>query len=291
MYGVVVTKEGPRVLEIQVTRACGRTCRHCAVRGGPGVVETLPMRLLLAAIDDGSAAGYETLRVSGGEPLAYPGLGMLLERAADVGMERHIETSATELTEEHVGALTGAVDGITIGLDGGPAHHDAMRGDGAFFDMVANLPMLGSSGIPFGFRFTARQENLGDVPWAARFAADVGASWLIVQRLQPVGRAAELTSSLLDDLAVLRLRVLCAEAAWRLAERVRLVWQLDPPRARPPTGRCLADSVPLLVVTPDGDVRPGGWREEAAIGNLHRADLPILLSRWRNRPDVSAKYA
>lgn len=254
-------------------------------------MEALPLHLLLAAIDDGAAAGYDTLRVSGGEPLAYPGLGALLERAADVGMDRHIESSATHLVEEHVGALIGAVEGFTIGLDGAPERHDALRGDGAFFDMVANLPMLGGSGIPFGFRFTARQENLGDVPWVARFAADVGASWLIVQRIQHAGRAMELPGSLLDHLAVLRLRVLCAEAAWSLGTRLHLVWQLDPPRAHGPGARCLAEAVPLLVVTPDGDVRPGGWGDGSAIGNLHRADLPILLSRWRHRPDVSAKYA
>jgi Fe-coproporphyrin III synthase len=71
----------PKVLQLHPTRRCNLRCLHCYSSSAPTENSALDATLLLGAIADASAHGYNTVSISGGEPLLYPGLSSLLREA------------------------------------------------------------------------------------------------------------------------------------------------------------------------------------------------------------------
>jgi MoaA/NifB/PqqE/SkfB family radical SAM enzyme len=254
--------------------------------------------LLLAALGDAAAAGYDVASFSGGEPTLYPGLGALLEHARSLGMRTTVTTHGMLLGGRRLEALRGRVDVLAISLDGEPDSHDRMRGRGAFESMAANLEGVRTAAIPFGFVFTLTQHNLDELSWVAQFAVDQGASLLHIHPLEEVGRAAERLAGRTPD------AIESAFAVWatdQLREAVgdRLQIQLDladseqlrnqPARVFATQGRTdddrpLADLVSPLVIEADGMVVPiqHGFDRRYALGNMYDRPLRELMEGWRH---------
>jgi MoaA/NifB/PqqE/SkfB family radical SAM enzyme len=288
-----------RGLQIHPTRRCNLRCQHCYSSSGPEERGALSAALLQDAITDASQEGYTLANFSGGEPLLYPALPVLLHHAHQCGMVTTVTSNGMLLDERRLERLKGGTDVLAISLDGVPASHNRMRGSERAFEVMAGrLEAVRQSGIPFGFIFTLTQYNLDELDWVADFAMEQRARLLQIHPLEEVGRASRLLSGSRPD----DVESACAYlVVSRLRKRVgdRLYVQLDfldrdLLRAHPEyafAGECpgadsepaLADLVSPLVIEADATVVPIGYgfARRYSLGSLHTARLRELAAAWR----------
>jgi MoaA/NifB/PqqE/SkfB family radical SAM enzyme len=293
------TGECFRILQIHPTRRCNLRCAHCYSLSGPEAVDEIEAELLCQAISDASRQGYTLAGFSGGEPLLYDKLPVLLDHARQLGMLTTVTTNGMLLTGERLSELRDRVDLLAISLDGVPASHNRIRDhDRAFEIMSERLDGVRRAGIPFGFIFTLTLYNVHELRWAAEFALEQGAGLLQIHPLEEVGRAAqEMVGGRPDqtEAAVAYLEALWIQA--NAGERLRVHIDLaDRELLRMEPSRAFADrlpdqwqSMPLsalvnpLVVEADGTVVPvqHGFDRRFALGDLRAASLADLAERWR----------
>src|SRR3712207_1573775 len=94
-----------RVVQVHPTRVCNLRCLHCYSESGPDQRGALDVDLLLRTLTDARHAGYDTLGVSGGEPLMYRPLPTLLEHARSLGMATTVTTNGMLLTDRRLDDL------------------------------------------------------------------------------------------------------------------------------------------------------------------------------------------
>lgn len=289
----------PAVLQLHPSRRCPLRCRHCYSLSGPEERQEVALPALLDLMDDAAALGYETVAVSGGEPLAYPHLEAVVEHARGLGLRVTLTTSGVGLTPQRAAFLARTVDVVAVSCDGPAPIHDAMRrATGAFERMARALALLRSAGATFGVLNTVTAESWRHMPWVAELAETAGASLVQFHPLEPEGRARSETAGALPDAAVLshawllatalqahyddRLRVHfdgCIRDAF-LAQPDRFYAQ---PVATP--ARNLAEAVSVLVLEPDGALVPAayGLSRTLAVGDVGRARLRDCWQDWMER--------
>jgi MoaA/NifB/PqqE/SkfB family radical SAM enzyme len=270
---------------------------HCYSSSGPTERDELDPTLLRRAVFDASAEGFTVLALSGGEPLLYRSLRLLLDDAHSSGMVTTVTTNGMLLNRRRLESLHGAIDLLALSLDGVPESHNRMRAsDHAFEAMANNLGAIRESGIPFGFIFTLTQYNLDELDWVYRFAKAEGAKLLQIHPLEMAGRAVHTLADARPD---------SREAVFAELERSRLqtdagadmLIHLDfvsvrslsraPDRAFATDVSAetssLSELASPMVIEEDGTVVPlqYGMAREYALGNLHDANLRQLGQRWR----------
>jgi MoaA/NifB/PqqE/SkfB family radical SAM enzyme len=285
------------ILQIHPTRRCNIQCLHCYSRSGPGVTESLDIEVLLRAVNDAAALGYDVVGVSGGEPMLYRPLTTLLRAAHDLGMRTTVTSNGMLLTERRLEALAGLVDVLAISLDGAPETHVEMRQDpAAFTALEARLPAVRASGIPFGFIVTLTQYNVHELAWVAQFATEQGAALLQVHPLELEGYAVDrLPESVPDptELAYAFVESLRLRGSEAVAVQLDVIRRGDLVRhpedffagdAEPPTR--LGEWLTPLVIEASGRVVPltYGLDPRFALGSLSDAPLSSLAAAWSPAP-------
>ena len=279
------------VLQVHPTRLCNIACAHCYSGSGPTVRGELPLRLLSDCVDAAAELGYRQLSVSGGEPLLYSSLPVLLARARETGMLTTVTTNGMLLTPRRWKPLAGLVDVLAISIDGTPEEHDTIRRrEGAFARTVANLEVARAWGGPFGFIFTLTQYNVDSLEFVVRLAAAEGARSVQVHPLTLYGRAEATMAGARPD--EIELAAALCEAA-RLGHELGVVVHVDALTAdqlldhrellvpRRPVSR-LIDVSPVLIVDADGIVIPMTHDVSGSLrlGSLHDEGLAELASGW-----------
>lgn len=284
------------IFQIHPTRRCNLACLHCYSNSSPTVKDQLNSGVIADALAEAREQGYQVASFSGGEPLLYNDLGVLLRRAKRLGMRTTVTSNGVLLNGRRLEMLAQATDVLAISLDGVPGSHDRMRSrPGAFDRMAANLDAVRATGIDFGFIFTLTLHNVDELDWAAQFAVSQGAKLLQIHPLEEVGRAA-------DDLAGSKADALEFAYAYLEAERIRktfegrLFVQLDlfhrdlvtrfPERFyaddEPPQRSNLAECLTPLVLEADGTVAPIGYGfgRRFALGDVRTRRLRDLAADW-----------
>jgi MoaA/NifB/PqqE/SkfB family radical SAM enzyme len=288
-----------KALQIHPTRFCNLTCLHCYSSSGPDQREELSAPLLVDAITEAYAEGYNDVAFSGGEPILYGELRRLLEHAKGLGMATNLTSNGMLLNGERLAQLEGVTDLLAISLDGVPESHNKMRNSPiAFQKMSANLEGVRKTGIPFGFIFTLTMTNLHELKWVTEFAVEQGASLLQIHPLEEVGRGmTKLQGHRPDEVeaafAYLQTVRLQAEVGNRLAIRIDLIDRelLRPQADRVYAGACctraedrrLADMLSPLVIEQDGAVVPlqFGFSRRYQVGNLHESGFSEMAESWK----------
>jgi Fe-coproporphyrin III synthase len=269
-------------------RRCNLSCLHCYSSSGPEVSEALPLELLTAAIGDAAAEGYNTLAVSGGEPLLYPGISELIACAHEHGMTASATTNGTLSDGRRLEAIR-ELDLLAVSIDGPPASHDRMRGRGSFDRMARRLDAVRAAGIPLGFIFTLTMQNLPELEWVARFALEHGARLLQIHPLELAGRGRRMRSERPDE----------EELQWAVIEAARvqasvgagLVLHVDALPVRRLRPVCEApDSLPFsflvapLVIESDGALVPieHGFDRRWSLGSLQESSLAASVRGFRD---------
>jgi len=284
-----------RVLHLHPTRRCNLRCLHCYSESGPAERETIAPEPARSAVASAARLGYTMLSVSGGEPLMYGGLWALLDEARRAGMIRAVVTNGVSLSASIAGRLRDAVDVVAVSLDGRPDRHNHLRQHpAAFARMEQGLAALRAHGVRFKLLCSVDPGSLADLPWAAAYAVEQGASALQIHPIEPAGRAGDLPHDAAPDETALK--------AYLIAQRLRQIWgdrlQVDVDVADLLPFACdtsapascatviaaddLSAVVSPLVIEPDGDVVPlrYGFSRAFRIGNIHDAPLEDLARTW-----------
>ena len=280
----------PPVLQLHPSRLCNIACSHCYSTSGPRSREQLPLSLLLICLREAAALGYRQLAISGGEPLLYSPLAQLLAGARALGMVTTLTTNGMLASAQRWKPLASLVDVVAVSIDGTPERHDAIRSTGAFATMVANLAVLRSTRVPFGFIFTLTQFNADDLDFVVRLAAQFGARSVQVHPLTLHGRARETMADARPD--GIELAAALFEAS-RLGSELGLAVHVDVLTkdqilayrrelvpARPI--KKLTSAAPVLIVEADGTVIPltHEVNRRLALGSLADTRLELLSSAW-----------
>lgn len=287
-----------RAIQIHPSRLCNLRCLHCYSSSSSKERDALDVELLSNALSDAAGEGYNYVNISGGEPILYQPLEILLRHAKDAGYFTAITTNGMLLDERRLAMLDGITDIIAVSLDGIPESHNRIRNSAIAFDkMSSNLDLLRRSKIPFGFIFTLTQYNLHELEWVIDFALEQGAGLLQVHPLENAGFA---SNQLLDELldrtesayAYLFSGAMSLKFKGKLGiqidyanrtvvkEEPNLVYVLDP---KPKHDALLADCLGELTIEPDGTLVPiqYGFSRKYALGDLHNADFKKLADDWK----------
>ncbi len=283
------------IIQIHPTRRCNLRCLHCYSVSSPEERDQLSTQSLLDALTDAREQGYLTAGFSGGEPILFRDLGLLLKHAKSLGMRTTVTSNGMLLNEARLREIKGCTDVLAISLDGVPPAHDRMRNCVGAFDRTAeNLQAVRESKIDFGFIFTLTQRNVDEAQWAAEFAIAQRAKLFQLHPLEEVGRASDALPGEHPDAVESAFAYLEAERL-RAAYGNKLFVQLDifhrdlvirhPERfnAGPPSNPAkLAECLTPLVLEADGTLVPMGYSfaREYSIGNISDGRLRDVAPQW-----------
>ncbi|MGB8993251.1 MAG: radical SAM protein [Desulfobaccales bacterium] len=147
----LILQGGPGFCQIAVTNACNAHCRFCSFPGVPPAAWVMadPARLY-RGLEAMAAKGVRYLCLTGGEPLLYPELLPVLDRARTCGIRTLVCTNGSLLTPSLIRALRDVdLHTLIISLDAPNAgDHDAHRGlPGLTGHIREMLPELRRAGL------------------------------------------------------------------------------------------------------------------------------------------------
>jgi MoaA/NifB/PqqE/SkfB family radical SAM enzyme len=115
----------PRQLTMAITAKCNLGCKGCNYpnNGFMGGV-TLPLNLILQALDDAHAAGVSTARFFGGEPLLHPHLPEMIAHAKQLGFDVYVTSNGTLLKSRIDKLYEAGLRFISMGFYGVGEHYN-----------------------------------------------------------------------------------------------------------------------------------------------------------------------
>lgn len=139
-----------RSLDIEVTRRCNLRCDYCFVGWSRDWTSDLPFEVAEQVVREG-AGRFDLLHLTGGEPFVYKRIFELIDLGLSLGFgDVLINSNGTVLTDAMIARLGGygGKVGLSISLDGPPALHDPVRGEGRFAQADAAIAKLLDAGVP-----------------------------------------------------------------------------------------------------------------------------------------------
>lgn len=183
-----------RVIHLHASRFCNLACKHCYSASGPHHRDGLRHELIVAALPLLRQEGYEVLSISGGEPLLYTGFESVVRAAFQLGFRINLISNGAPIGGRLLDIIGEYVNLVAISLDGAPATHVEMRGNAHAFAWAQRaLERLATTDTTYGVAYCVSQRSLTDMPWAAEFAAKIGASIVQFHPFAPVGRGRTLS--------------------------------------------------------------------------------------------------
>lgn len=119
-----------RRLTVQVTRYCNLRCGYCYCRPlAPSLQDGIPFPPLREFLIRARRLGVDHVVLTGGEPLAYPNIGDLLDFLVDAKFNLVLETNGSLARESLFERLSGITSHVAVTLDGAkPETHNKIRG-------------------------------------------------------------------------------------------------------------------------------------------------------------------
>lgn len=171
----------PRYVSIALTNACELSCEYCYAPKSSAVLDANRVAAWAVELDNAGCLG---LGFGGGEPTAHPRFAQLCAQvAASTSMAVTFTTHGHRLTRELADALQGVVHFARISVDGVGDTYERMRRRP--FAAVRSAAMLLRSIVPIGINAVINADTIGDLDHIVEFAADVGASELLLLPERP----------------------------------------------------------------------------------------------------------
>ena len=297
-----------RIIDLHPTRLCNLACLHCYSDSDSRQKATLDPDVLCGTLALLRIEGYAVVSLSGGEPLAYPRLGEIVERSQELGFRVTMVTNGLLATERMDPILT-RLDSIAISFDGLAASHNAIRGrPDAFKRACVALERLAATGRPVAAAISLTREAIPELPDLADHLVKLGARALQIRPVARAGRARELASNTFysaGDCARLYLVTLALQQ--ELPSEVRVHCDLAPAHGlwqqreaysglldhyeTHPEDRSLSSLVNPLVITETGRLKPIAYDFDGHfdVATLDDLSPPRLISYKRTRlPSLQA---
>lgn len=139
------------VLQVNITRRCTLTCRHCHVEASPGRSEEMSRQDMAACLFAAASPGVKTLDITGGAPETHPDLEWFLEEAARLDKRLLVRTNAAILTDpaysRFIRLYAEAGVEVVASLPGlNRERTDRIRGDGVFERIIGAMRALNAAG-------------------------------------------------------------------------------------------------------------------------------------------------
>jgi radical SAM protein with 4Fe4S-binding SPASM domain len=160
-----------RYLELQLTRRCNLSCRHCYL--GPPLPEEMPLEEALFISRQFEEMGGLRLIISGGEPLLYPHLRQFIEKTGDLKLRRILLSNGTLIDRDNAPWLK--VDEIQFSLDGWQHGHDMIRGEGSFARVMSGIAAARNADIPVSLATIVHRGNLDEFERIKKFSEEIDA--------------------------------------------------------------------------------------------------------------------
>jgi len=266
-----------RTIHLHPTRLCNLQCLHCYSTSGTQYKSALDPASIGRALALLRTEGYETISLSGGEPLVYRPLHDVILMAKDLGYRVTMITNGLLATERNDPTLD-LLDGMAISFDGLAGTHDRMRArQGAFALASRSLERLAARGRSVACAISVTRETIPELPELAEHLVGLGARALQIRPVAPAGRArtmeglvpfSEADRSRLYLVALALGEALAGTAhiscdlapAWGLwHQRDAYAGLLSNCADVPIYERPLADLVNPLVITDEGILKPGTY--------------------------------
>lgn len=108
----------PLIASLMLTYACNFQCIYCPFHEMNALVEEKPSREWVKIIEGLASINVRRISFSGGEPLLYPDLYHLIERASALGMSKGVVTNGSKLTREKLEMFANiGLDALTVSID------------------------------------------------------------------------------------------------------------------------------------------------------------------------------
>lgn len=173
--------QAPRYLSVALTNACELRCAFCYAPKRSAVLDVDRVAAWAVELD---RAGCLGVGFGGGEPTAYRQFARLCARVAEsTSMAVTFTTHGHRLTPELADALRGSIHFARLSVDGVGATYERIRGRP--FSAVASAAALLRTVAPIGINVVVNADTIGELDDLAGFAADVGASELLLLPRQP----------------------------------------------------------------------------------------------------------
>jgi MoaA/NifB/PqqE/SkfB family radical SAM enzyme len=180
-------------ITFHLTDRCHLDCLHCLRDPAKKPLDLTPElveRVLAQAV---AAYGCCHAGLTGGEPVLHPRLGEVLDGIVRQGCSWHLVTSGgrfarlMDLLAEDP-RRRDALTAVNLSLDGPREEvHDAIRGPGAFREVMAAAARCQAEGLRFTFQIALHAGNAAVVEELGLVAAQLGAASLMFAVTQPTG--------------------------------------------------------------------------------------------------------
>ncbi|GAB1512581.1 hypothetical protein JCM33774_46230 [Actinophytocola sp. KF-1] len=171
----------PRYLSIALTNACELRCGYCYAPKHAAMLNVDRVVSWAAELD---GAGCLGVGFGGGEPTSHPRFAQLCAQITrSTSMAVTFTTHGHRLTPSLADALRGVVHFARLSVDGVGVTYERLRGRP--FAAVADAAARLRSVAPIGINTVVNADTVGQLDDVAEFAADVGASELLLLPEQP----------------------------------------------------------------------------------------------------------
>lgn len=120
-----LVKPRTRKMTVAITAQCNLRCVGCRYGRDFMPGHRLSLEMVKDLIDDGRAAGVETIRLYGGEPLLHKDLPAMVRHGVDAGLRVYVTTNGVLLGKRIDELYEAGLRDITIGYYGTGARYDA----------------------------------------------------------------------------------------------------------------------------------------------------------------------
>lgn len=254
--------EAPRLLTLvaELTYSCRLRCVYCSnpVQAGQRA-RALSTQDWLRVIDEAEALGALHIHFSGGEPLLFSDLELLVRRARDKQLYSNLITSGIPLSRARLEALVVAgLDHVQVSLQAASRESNLrIAGIDATQEKLQVARWVKELGVPLTVNIVLHRENVAELPELLTLAESLQPHRIELANTQYLGWALLNRERLLPSAEQLeRARELAAQARTRLLGKTDVLFVLPDYYADRPRACMQGWAQSYLVVTPDGLVLP-----------------------------------
>ena len=174
----------PAYVQLELTTMCNNRCFFCYNHLTHGHTADLDTQQFKKIIDELADAGVVLCNFNGGEPLLRPDLFELVDYALELGLETHLNTNGTLITDELASKIKARFNGVCLSLlSANPELHEQMVGRaGAWQEAINGMDALHRANKEFSVNICATKINYQEIYSIARLVAAHGGTGLCVTR-------------------------------------------------------------------------------------------------------------
>lgn len=195
-------------IQWHLTERCNLRCRHC-YQGPRRPLEMTAgevfdeidgaVRMFRAWESEQDVRVSPSIHFTGGEPLLYRGFWDVVRHARVSGCRVAVMTNGCLVTDEEARRFRDLdVSEIQVSLEGPPALHDSIRGEGSFLSALRAAERLARAGNCVSANVTLSRLNAPLIEETVKIARDAGFGSIGFSRLVPCGSGGALLESVLS---------------------------------------------------------------------------------------------